>query len=260
MTSSLVTSATRQLPIRRPLLRMIRRSARSKTSLRSWADEEDAEPLVLQRPDEPADLPGLVNAERRGGLVHDQDAGVEVDGPGDRDRLALPAGQPADRLVQSGEPRIDPVQHIARLPVHATVVHGAPGRAQLPPEKEIGDCVEVVGERERLVDGLDSKASGVAGAREPRAVSPDVDFARSWRDRRPRGRSSARTCPRRCAPGSPGPSPFPMCRETPRTAWTPPNRFSTPCMSTSREPVMPCPQQSTGGARELRIRDASWVG
>ena len=57
------------------------------------ADEEDADALALELEDEFTDLRCLRRAERRGRLVHDEDLGVEVDGAGDGDRLALPAGQ-----------------------------------------------------------------------------------------------------------------------------------------------------------------------
>ena len=57
------------------------------------ADEEDADALVLQLPDEVAHLGRLRRPERGGRLVHDQDPGVEVDGPPDGDRLALAARQ-----------------------------------------------------------------------------------------------------------------------------------------------------------------------
>src|SRR5260370_21228960 len=53
------------------------------------ADEEDADPLGLQLLDELADLRGLLRAERRGRLVHDEDARVEMDRARDRHRLAL---------------------------------------------------------------------------------------------------------------------------------------------------------------------------
>ena len=57
------------------------------------ADQEDADALVLELPDEVPDLGRLGRAERGGRLVHDEDPGVEVDGPGDRHRLALAAGE-----------------------------------------------------------------------------------------------------------------------------------------------------------------------
>ena len=55
-----------------------------------------------------AHLGGLGRAERRGGLVHDQDPGVEVDGPGDRHRLALTARQRLHRRLEVLEPRVEP--------------------------------------------------------------------------------------------------------------------------------------------------------
>ena len=57
------------------------------------ADEEDADALVLELADQVADLRRLGRAERGRRLVHDQDAGVEVDRARDGHGLALPAGQ-----------------------------------------------------------------------------------------------------------------------------------------------------------------------
>ena len=57
------------------------------------ADQEDADALGLELADQVADLGRLGRAERSGRLVHDQDPGVEVDGPRDGHRLALAAGE-----------------------------------------------------------------------------------------------------------------------------------------------------------------------
>ena len=57
------------------------------------ADQEDPDALGLQLRDEVAHLSGLGRSERRRGLVHDEDPGVEVDGPGDGHRLALTTRQ-----------------------------------------------------------------------------------------------------------------------------------------------------------------------
>ena len=57
------------------------------------ADQEDADAVRLQLADEVVDLRRLGRAERRRRLVHDQDPGVEIDRPRDRDRLALAARQ-----------------------------------------------------------------------------------------------------------------------------------------------------------------------
>ena len=42
---------------------------------------------------------GLLDAQGRSRLVQDQQAGAEMDGPGDRDTLPLTTGQRADRLI-----------------------------------------------------------------------------------------------------------------------------------------------------------------
>ena len=65
------------------------------------ADQEDADALVLELPDEVADLRGLGRSERRGRFVHDQDPGVEVDRAGDGHGLALAAGQGLDGHARS---------------------------------------------------------------------------------------------------------------------------------------------------------------
>ena len=57
------------------------------------ADEEDADALALQLADEVTHLRGLGRPKGGGGLVHDEDARVEVDRPGDGHGLALPAGE-----------------------------------------------------------------------------------------------------------------------------------------------------------------------
>ena len=67
------------------------------------ADEEDADAFALQLADEVAHLRGLGRPEGRGGLVHDEDARVEVDRPGDRHGLTLAAGERHDRLGEVRE-------------------------------------------------------------------------------------------------------------------------------------------------------------
>ena len=60
------------------------------------------------------DDPGLLDAERRGWLVEDQDPGAEVDGARDRDRLTLAAGERAHRLVRVAD--VD--SHLRHLLAH----------------------------------------------------------------------------------------------------------------------------------------------
>ena len=109
-----------------------------------------------------ADLRRLLRPERRRRLVHDQDARVEQDRARDRDRLALAAGQRLDRLLEAAEVRVEAAHHLARLGLHGDVVERPPARAELAAEKQIGGGVDIVGQRQRLIDRLDAIVLGVA--------------------------------------------------------------------------------------------------
>src|SRR4029079_18221255 len=78
------------------------------------ADEEDADALLFQLLDEVAHLRRLRRTERRRRLVHDEDVGVEVECPGDGDRLALTARQRFHRVLEALEVRIEPPHYLAR--------------------------------------------------------------------------------------------------------------------------------------------------
>ena len=93
------------------------------------ADQEDPDALVLELADEAPDLRGLGRPERRGGLVHDQDPGVEVDGTRDRDGLALAAGEGLHGLGEVLEVGVEPAHHLAGLGLHGRVVEGADARS-----------------------------------------------------------------------------------------------------------------------------------
>ena len=150
------------------------------------ADQEDADALVLQLADEVADLGGLRRAEGRGRLVHDHDPGVEVDGPRDRDGLALTSGQVPDRRREVGEVRVQAAHHLAGGVLHRPIVHGPPPRHHLAPEEHVGGRVDVVGQRQRLVDAFDVQGLGVArvGDRDRLAVDQDLpESARCAPDR-----------------------------------------------------------------------------
>jgi hypothetical protein len=76
-------------------------------------DEDHAEAGVAGGGGVFEDDPGLFDPERGGGFVEDQYPGAEVDGAGDRDALALAAGQGADGLVDV----FDGDAHLAQLAV-----------------------------------------------------------------------------------------------------------------------------------------------
>ena len=68
-------------------------------------DQHDREPTVCQSPHEVEHLARLGDAERGRRLVEDDDLRVPHHGLGDRDGLALAAGEPGDRLAHRAERR-----------------------------------------------------------------------------------------------------------------------------------------------------------
>ena len=66
------------------------------------------------------------------------------------------------------------------------------------PEEHVAGRVDVVGERERLVDRLDPVRLGVARVVDRDRLAVDEDLARVGRDARRTGRGSGSTCRRHC--------------------------------------------------------------
>ena len=59
-----------------------------------------ATPLLLQASDQVFNLALFGHAQGGGRLVHDEDSGVPVNRPANRNRLALPTGEVAHRQAQ----------------------------------------------------------------------------------------------------------------------------------------------------------------
>ena len=70
------------------------------------------------------------------------------------------------------------LEDLARLHFHEVVVQGAPGRHLLAAEKEVGHRVEVVGQRQRLVDGLDALGLRLRGRADLHLLARDDGVAR----------------------------------------------------------------------------------
>ena len=98
-------------------------------------------------------------------------SGRPVDGPRDRDRLALAAREEADGRAHRGSPR-QLGQHLRRLPGHPLAVDPAEADGRAAEEDVLGD-VEPVDEREILVDDADAAVAGLAGARQPHDLAAD---------------------------------------------------------------------------------------
>ena len=141
------------------------------------ADQEDAHAFGLELPDQLADHARFFRPERGAGLVHDQDAGVEVERARDRHRLALPARQAPHRHADVLEVLVQAREHLARLGVHAQVVERAPRRQQLAAEEQVGHRVQVVGQRQRLVDGLDAQRLRIGRRADVHLLAADQDLA-----------------------------------------------------------------------------------
>ena len=126
-------------------------------------DDDDAEPVLGQAPDEIEHLAGLGDAEGRGGLVEDDELRVPHHRLRDGDRLPLAPGQAGDPLANRPERRDgEAVERLARGTLHRRLVEHEDVVHPLAAEEHVRDDVEVVGEREVLVDDLDPELGGVA--------------------------------------------------------------------------------------------------
>ena len=75
-----------------------------------------------------------------------------------------PARHGLNRILDVGEIGVEPVDDLAGLGLHGVVVQGAEVGHQFPAKEQVGRRVEIVGQGQRLIDGLDAVAAGVARA------------------------------------------------------------------------------------------------
>ena len=163
------------------------RSQTCRMSVKRWLISRIATPRSLSSVDEVDQHADLLGRERRGGLVHEQQARLELEGAGDGHHLALAARQRA-RPRGAGPRRRPELAHACARPASAMATRSrsrerAVAPLQLAPEEDVGRDVEVVAEREVLVDHLDAGAPGVE-----RAAELDRAARRSGSLRRTAGR------------------------------------------------------------------------
>ena len=119
-------------------------------------DQHDGEPLLGQPLDELEHLLGLRDAERRRRLVEDHEARVPHHRAGDRDGLPLAAGERRHGLPDRADRRHREALHrLGRLRLHDRLLQAVEPVPRLAAEIHVLDDVEVVAEREILVDDLD---------------------------------------------------------------------------------------------------------
>jgi hypothetical protein len=124
-------------------------------------DHEHREAVVTQVPDQLEHHRRLRHTERCGGFVHDDQLGVPHHRPGHGHRLPLAARKRADRLADGADRRhLQARQGLGGRPLHGVLVEQAVTDL-LAAEEHVLDDVQVVGQREVLVDGLDPEFRGI---------------------------------------------------------------------------------------------------
>ena len=112
-------------------------------------------------------LSRLAHAERGRRLVEDDDVRRERRGAADGHRLALAARHQPDRIVEPRQRHLQPIEHLAgrfrhrRLRSTRSDRRQPAGRRELAPGVEVVARLQVVEEREILVDGLDSERARI---------------------------------------------------------------------------------------------------
>ena len=152
-------------------------SATSKMSCRLCEIRITARPCSPSRLTSASTWRGLGDAERGGRLVEDHELGVPHHGLGDRHGLALAAGEAGDGLAH-GAQRGDgeALQRLARLGLHRGLVELAHPVDQLAAEVHVLDDVQVVAQREVLVDDLDAEVRRVLRAVDAHRLALEADL------------------------------------------------------------------------------------
>ena len=148
-------------------------SATSKTSFMLWLIRTTPRPWSASRRTRFEHLLGLGDAERGGRLVEDDELGSSTAPPGDRHGLALATGEAGDLLAhrlqrahgQAGE-------RLARRAAPSSASSSTTAGVLLAAEEHVLDDVEVVAQREVLVDDLDAEGVGVLGGRARAPAGP----------------------------------------------------------------------------------------
>ena len=120
-------------------------------------------PSGAQLPDHLEQLLRFVRRQRRGRLVHDQDAGVRRQRAGDLHHLHLPDGEVADQLG-GWQPRAHARQQRGRLLVHRRARQRRQRGHPFAAEEDVRRDVEVRRQHQLLVDERDAELLGRADA------------------------------------------------------------------------------------------------
>ena len=170
------------------------RSATSNTSARLWLITTTPRPRSRRRLISSSTVAVCGDAERGRGLVEQHDLRLAQQRARHRDLLALASGEAAHLRAHARDRDGELLEQLVRPVLHRRLVELARDRAgaradDLLPEEQVGHHVEVVAQRQVLVDGRDPQRDGIAGAADlhrpaleagscprPAAWIPEIDF------------------------------------------------------------------------------------
>ena len=139
------------------------------------ADADDGGAPVAQLTDEPGGMGGFADAKGCRRLVEQDDPGAGPHRAGDRDDLALAAGQHPDLGLDRGHGDLVLLEEGPRLALHRLAVDEPAASRELA-EEHVGGDVEHLDQGQILEDGSHASAPGVGGTAERDAVAGDPDL------------------------------------------------------------------------------------
>ena len=139
-------------------------------------DVDDADAFRGEAADDAEEAVAFGGREGGGGLVHDQDAGLEREGLGDLDQLLLAHAQAGDAGL-GVELDAEAGEELSGGGDHGAAVEEEAGAERFAAEEDVGGDAELGDEVELLVDDGDARPFGVADAGEADGGAVDQDLA-----------------------------------------------------------------------------------
>jgi hypothetical protein len=139
-------------------------------------DVNDGDAFVLERADDAEEVGHLALGNRRGRLIHDDQAGVVGNGFGDLDHLRVGDAQAAHDGVRV-DVDLQPLQQRPRVGDHLLLVNQAKAPQRFAPQKNVLGHGHVRLRRQFLVDHGDAHAQRLLGVLDLDLFAQEGDFA-----------------------------------------------------------------------------------
>src|SRR5262249_13015410 len=130
------------------------------------ADVDDADAALAQQADDVEQPPGVMLAQRRGRLVHDEDPGVLRECLGDLHTLTVADRERADDLADVEIMDIEGRQELLSLAAHRAPIDGAEPRSRRVAEEDVLRDRQLGEKQQLLIDRRDAGALRLERARE----------------------------------------------------------------------------------------------